>query len=73
MDTANGPELSHLERGGADAEAVGGLFQADAKLALQVLQPQPLPWLARVADALALPPRCASSTPKELGYETTGR
>lgn len=47
-----------LEGGGADAQAVGGLFQADAKLALQVLQPQPLARLPGVARPLAFPPRC---------------
>jgi hypothetical protein len=45
-----------LQGGRADAQLVGGLLQPHAKVGLQVLQPQLLSWLARVAAALAPPP-----------------
>ena len=54
----------NLKGGGADAQAVGCLLEPDAKLALQVLQPQPLPRLARIARPLSLPPRCSKQPHK---------
>ncbi len=56
-----------LESGGADAQAVGSLFQADAKLALQVLQAQPLARLPGVARPLNFPPRCVQR--KNMGAD----
>jgi len=51
---------ARLERGGADAQAVGGLLEPHAKLALQVLQPQPLARLAGVARPAPAPPPYAA-------------
>mmetsp|Transcript_12915 Transcript_12915/g.39074 ORF Transcript_12915/g.39074 Transcript_12915/m.39074 type:complete len:227 (+) Transcript_12915:1762-2442(+) len=53
------PPARPLQRGRTDAEAVGSLLEANSKLGLQLLQPQVLARLPRIAAALAHPPPLA--------------
>ena len=45
---------SHLQRGRTNPQSLGSLPQADAELDLEVLQLEPLAWLARVPRPLTL-------------------
>ena len=68
----NGSMLcADLEGCWADPQAVGSLLEANAKLALQILQAQLLAWLARIARTLCLAVGCTAG--ETISIEATER